>query len=66
MRTITVYINKTPFKKKLEIRDENNIYLFLVNKSGEILWRAEGGFSQDLAEDLAETLNSHLNSLNDI
>ena len=46
-RTITVYINKSQFKRELNIRNEDTIYLFLVNKKGEILWTSEGTFSEN-------------------
>ena len=46
-RTITLYINKTPFKKKLKILSEDTIYLFLMNKNGEIIWRSEARFDND-------------------
>lgn len=46
-RTITVYLNKRAFRKQLEIPDENTIYLFLVEKNGKIVWRAEGEFTKE-------------------
>lgn len=51
-RTITLYIDKKPFKEQLEITNEETIYLFLVTKDGEILWRAEGEFSSEKADEL--------------
>jgi len=53
-RTITLYVNKTPFKKKLKIRSEDTIYLFLMNKNGEIIWRSEGSFDKKKFESLEE------------
>ena len=51
-RTITIYINKPSFKKHLSIQSENTIYLFLIRKNGEILWRAEGQFESYKGEEL--------------
>jgi hypothetical protein len=57
-RTITLYIDKQPFLKALGITDENRIYCFLVNRSGQVLWRAEGGFDDAKAVSLRERLQS--------
>lgn len=57
-RTITLYINKTLFKKKLKILSEDTIYLFLINKKGEIIWRTEGRFGKHKLENLEKFLNS--------
>jgi hypothetical protein len=40
--TITLYLNKKKFKKALDIKTENNIYIMLLKKDGQILWRTEG------------------------
>jgi len=58
-RTITTYINKSKFKKALEIPNEQTIYLFLVNKKGEILWRQSGVYDDSKAEGLTDYLNSY-------
>ena len=55
-RTITLYINKKDFKKQLNIQTEKTISLFLVNKNGEILWREQGGFTNQKAEELKKIL----------
>ena len=57
-RTITLYIDKQPFLKALGITDENRIYCFLVNRSGQVLWRAEGVFDDSKAVSLRECLQS--------
>jgi hypothetical protein len=38
-RTITLYIDKEPFKKSLQIPDEKKIYAMVVDRSGNVLWR---------------------------
>jgi hypothetical protein len=53
-RTITVYINKGLFKKHLNIQSEDTIYLFLILKNGEILWRTEGKFESYKGEELVK------------
>jgi hypothetical protein len=57
-RTITLYIDKQPFLKALGIADENRIYGFLVNRSGQVLWRAQGRFDDAKAVSLRECLQS--------
>jgi hypothetical protein len=57
-RTITLYIDKQPFLKALGIADEDRIYGFLVNRSGQVLWRAEGEFDDSKAVSLRKYLQS--------
>jgi hypothetical protein len=55
-RTITLYIDKQPFLKSLGITDENRIYCFLVNRSGQVMWRSEGEFDDSKGVSLREYL----------
>lgn len=50
--TITLYIDKTPFRKALGIRTENVICVLLVARDGKVLWRGEGDFSESAAASL--------------
>ena len=58
-RTITIYINKSKFKKTLEIPNEQTIYIFLVNQKGEIFWRESGVYDDSKAEELTDYLNDY-------
>jgi hypothetical protein len=58
-RTITLYINKNQFKKELSIKNEDTIYLFLINKKGEILWNTEGSFSMDKFIELQDYIEKY-------
>lgn len=60
-RTITLYIDKSKFKKVLNIPNEDTIYLFLVNKFGEILWRSSGQYSEPKAKELNISLKEYSN-----
>ncbi len=40
--TITLYIDKRPFRAALGIPDENNIVVLLVDGRGEVQWRTTG------------------------
>ena len=55
-RTITLYTNKPLFEKQLDIKSEDTIYLFLIRKNGEILWRNEGEFDAQKGDQLLETI----------
>jgi hypothetical protein len=57
-RTITLYIDKTPFKQALAIDNEDNIHIFLVDKHGEIFWRSEGAFEQEKANSLQSIIKT--------
>ncbi|MFW9889545.1 MAG: hypothetical protein ACFFER_15260 [Candidatus Thorarchaeota archaeon] len=55
-RTITLYIDKDPFKKKLQISDESDIHLFLVSNDGEVLWTGSGAISEEKADSLTSAI----------
>lgn len=41
-RTLTLYIDKEPFNKALELPTEDQVYALLVDASGGVVWRAAG------------------------
>jgi hypothetical protein len=55
-RTFTLYIDKPPFRKALNIADEKQIYAILIDRSGRVLWRAEGDFDEAKGSSLQDTL----------
>lgn len=55
-RTITLYLDKSAFRQSLALRDEKRIYAVLVDRSGRVLWRAEGTFDEAKAASLKESL----------
>ncbi|MBY9015653.1 MAG: hypothetical protein KGD68_08190 [Candidatus Lokiarchaeota archaeon] len=57
-RTITLYTNKPLFEKLLNIKSEDTIYLFLIRKNGEILWRDEGEYDTQKGEELLKTIEN--------
>jgi hypothetical protein len=57
-RTITLYLDKETFKSALDIPSENDIYLFLVNRDGDILWRNTGSFSNEKASGLLQFIEN--------
>lgn len=54
--TITLYIDKTPFKKALGITTEDRIVTLLVSRDGRVLWRADGRYTAEAAADLASEI----------
>lgn len=44
-RTVTLHIDKAPFKEELGIEDEDRIYAFLVDPDGSVLWRESGRYT---------------------
>jgi hypothetical protein len=59
-RTITLYIDKEPFKKSLWITDEKKIYAMVVDRSGTVLWRATGPYDEANGKSLEEFLEKSL------
>jgi hypothetical protein len=57
-RTITLYLDKEKFKSALDIPSEDDIYLFLVDRNGEIFWRSDGVYTQEKAENLLDTIKN--------
>ena len=55
-RTVTLYIDKAPFKESLEIPTEETLYLYLVDREGNILWRESGELSDEKATSLENAI----------
>lgn len=58
-RTITLYLDKTKFKSALNITSEDDIYLFLVSKDGEILWQVTGQYTPEKAKELFQFIQNY-------
>jgi len=59
-RTITLYLNKKAFRKELDIPDEKTIYILLINKKGEVIWRTQGRFTSEKNTDLEHAVKENL------
>lgn len=55
-RTITLYTDKKAFTEALQLPTENTIYALLVDRSGKVLWRAEGTFDETKGLSLKQAL----------
>ena len=54
--TITLYIDKKPFKAALRIEGEGEIHVFVVERGGRILWRAAGRYTPEALAQLEASL----------
>lgn len=59
-RTITLYIDKRAFRQALDMPDEEAIYVLLVDREGQVLWRERGEASPDKTMALREAVEAHL------
>ena len=54
--TLCAYIDIPPFAEALQLPNYDSIYLFLLDRAGEILWRGQGAFDQAQCDELAATV----------
>jgi hypothetical protein len=54
--TLCAYIDVPPFAQALQLPGRDSIYLFLLDRAGEILWRGQGAFDQAQCDELAATV----------
>jgi len=59
-RTITLYLNKDRFRDALEIPHEDEIWVMLFDRQGQVLWRANGAFSLEKGEALRAAVSAAL------
>ena len=61
--TITLFIDKGPFCRSLNLPSERTIYAVLVDKSGNVVWQASGDFTpaagQGLSAAISNTTSGH-------
>ena len=56
-RTMTLYLDKGPFKQSLGITDEKVIHVLVVDREGVVLWRSTGRFTAEAGTQLAAALS---------
>ncbi|MFC1960820.1 hypothetical protein ACFLYO_08920, partial [Chloroflexota bacterium] len=59
-RTITLYLEISAFKKALEINNEQNMWVYVFERSGEVLWRTEGRITEEKSKALRDMLNQRI------
>jgi hypothetical protein len=55
--TLCAYIDIPPFAQALQLPSYDTIYLFLLDRNGEILWRGQGRFDPQQLAELAAVLD---------
>lgn len=58
-RTITLYMDKRPFRAALAIPDESDIAVILFDRQGQVLWRSSGAFSDEKGMGLQTAVSLH-------
>lgn len=59
-RTITLYLNKEKFRRALDIPHEDSIYVLLIDRKGEVIWRTEGAYSVEQGKALTAAIVAEL------
>ena len=57
-RTITLYVDKKAFRQALDLPREDNIYVLLLDRQGQVLWRTEGPFTPEEGNSLTEEIKA--------
>ncbi|MEP7065674.1 MAG: hypothetical protein ABI889_06550 [Gemmatimonadota bacterium] len=55
--TITLYINKAPFRESLRLADEDRIYVLLVDPEGRVFARAKGRFDERMRAEMMRRID---------
>ena len=55
--TLCAYIDIDPFARAAQIPTTDSIYLFLLDRAGEVMWRGQGSFDPQQLAELAAVLD---------
>lgn len=55
-RTITLYLDVATFAAALDLPTIDDIYILLVNRHGDVLWRTHGDYTEEKGQALASQL----------
>lgn len=58
-KTITLYLEKEAFRRSLDIPHEDSIWVLVVDRRGQVLWRTAGAYTSEKGETLADLLREH-------
>lgn len=59
IRTVTIHIEKEPFKSALKIDSEESIVLVVVDDKGKVIGRSEGAFDKGKWRELLSVVGNH-------
>lgn len=57
-RTITLYLDKKDFRQVLDIKHEQSMWIYLFDKSGQVMWRIEGQYTAEKGQLLRQQLEN--------
>jgi predicted transcriptional regulator len=58
-KTITLYIDKKALRRTLEIENEETIWVLVLDRQGNVLWRTKGAYSPEQGAALFNTIQEH-------
>lgn len=65
-KTITLYLDKEAFRRALDIPHEETIWVLLLDRQGNVLWRTEGAYSHEKGDALFEAIQEHFPSIHPV
>jgi hypothetical protein len=58
-RTITLYLDKKTFRKALAFKDEDHIYILVVDRAGQLFFQTRGAYNPEAAGELRQAIEKH-------
>ena len=55
-RTVTLYLDKIPFREELGLSNEEEIYVLLVDRQGQVFWQTSGAFMPEKGQSLTAAI----------
>ena len=55
-KTITLYLDKSKFRRALAIPNEDAIVIMVIDRSGNIIWRSAGTYSEEKGAELLQAI----------
>ena len=55
-KVITLYTEKSTFRRSLGIPNENEVFVFLVDRSGNVFWRSSGALTAEKKQSLLQSM----------
>lgn len=59
-RTITLYLDKREFRQALDIPTEQEVWLYLFDRTGKVVWRTAGAFTPEKGAELTAVVTQLL------
>lgn len=59
-RTITLYLDKLPFRRLLDIQSEDDATILLIDSDGVVVWRSLGRFTPEKGTELEQFIRKYI------